>query len=198
MKTIKTSFPILMITLAGLFVAGGLQKATAQDGVSKGKPAVTLTEYGDFQCPACGYYYQMVEKLRDEFGDRLQVEFHHFPLKMHPYAPLASRAAEAARNQGKFWEMYDLLYKNQATWSQGNAQATFIGYARQLNLDMDKFKDQLNSSELQRRIMTEKEQGIKKGINSTPTFFLDGMEINNPRTYSEFKQLIESKLKNTD
>lgn len=186
----------LTVAMLGIFIT--VRPAQAQEQSSKENSQITLVEYGDFQCPACGYYYQMVEKLRDDFSGRLKVEFHHFPLKMHQFAPLASRAAEAARNQGKFWEMYDLLYQNQATWSQGNAQATFIGYAKQLGLDMDKFRDELNSAELQRRVMNEKEEGVKKGINSTPTFFLDGKEINNPRTYEEFKKLIENKLNSTD
>jgi len=79
---------------------------------------VVVDEYGDYQCPPCGQLYPELKQIEKEYGDQIQIVFHHFPLmKIHKNALLAAHAAEAARNQKKFWEMHDLLYRNQKEWS---------------------------------------------------------------------------------
>lgn len=188
---------LLLFAAFGL-VTGQAAAQSSQDQQEKDektkKAAVKLVEYGDYQCPACGYYHKMVEQLKSDFGDQLEVEFNHFPLRQHQYAALAARAAEAARKQGKFWEMHDLLYSNQKEWSQGNATQMITNYAKSIDLDMKQFKMDLNARSTQQAVMKEKKQGIDAGVNSTPTFFLNGKKIETPRSYDAFKQKVTSAL----
>lgn len=164
----------------------------AQQGESGAK--VIITEYSDYQCPACAYFFPIVNKLKHEYGNKLKVNYRYFPLNSHQYAALAARAAEAAHNQGKFKEMHDLLFQNQNYWvSSGNPQSLFIGYARDLGLDIEQFRDELNSAETQRTVMEQKKEGQDAGVNSTPSFFINGNKLAHlPRTYGDFKAIIES------
>jgi protein-disulfide isomerase len=153
---------------------------------------VVLVEYSDFQCPACGAYYPILKRLYQEFGDRMRFVYRHFPLKQHLHAVLAARAAEAAGRQGKFWEMHDLIFEGQSTWTaQNDPEETFIGYARKLRLDIKQFRADLDSREVQNAIEKNEESGNQAGIEGTPTFFLNGVMIQNPRSYDEFKNLIQ-------
>lgn len=180
----------VLSALLMLFFAPGETWAQQQESGAK----VVITEYSDYQCPACGYFHPMVEKLKQEYGDRLKVNYRYFPLNSHQYAALAARAAEAARKQGQFKAMHDLLFENQQYWSSsGNPQAIFIGYARDLGLDMDQFRSDLNSGETQRTVMEEKQEGQRQGVNSTPTFFINGDKLDTlPRTYASFKAVVDS------
>src|SRR5215210_2079374 len=109
----------------------------AKPNVKVSSPVV-LEEYGDYQCPPCGLLFPVLKNIEHEYGDQLRVVFHHFPLtKIHKNAMMAAQAAEAARNQGKFWEMHDRLYGTQNAWSDlADARPTFIEYARQLGLNV--------------------------------------------------------------
>lgn len=190
---------ILIITLfaAGLlFGSATVQEVSAQETTSG---QVTLTEYSDYQCPACAAYHPVVEKLKEDFGDKLKVEYRYFPLNSHQFAFLAARAAEAARNQGKFLEMHDMLFDNQQRWSRsGNPQAQFISYAREIGLDVEQFKNELNAAKTQKNVVEEKKEGQRLGVNSTPTFFVNGEKIErNPQSYEAFRQLIEERLEAT-
>lgn len=182
---------ILLGFLIATFSATG---AMAQESSSNAE--VVLTEYSDFQCPACGYFYPMVEKLKEEYGDKLEVNYRHFPLNSHQFAALAARAAEAARNQGEFDAMHDRLFENQQSWSSsGNPQAVFTGYAQDIGLDMQQFKNDLNSAETQQTVMEQKQEGQNRGVNSTPTFFVNGDMVQQmPRSYEQFKTIIESAM----
>lgn len=193
MKRLLVGTAVIMI-----FAITGFGSSTlAQESPSTTVPKVVLTEYSDFQCPSCQYFYPIVKKLKEDFGDQLKVEYKHFPLNSHQYSALAARAAEAAGEQGKFKEMHDLLFENQTRWSySGNPQALFEQYAKELELDIEQFKSDLNSAGMQKIVMEEKKEGQAKGVNATPTFFVNGSKLeNNPRTYQEFKALIESFIK---
>jgi protein-disulfide isomerase len=137
--------------------------------------AVTLTEYSDLQCPACASFEPAIETVLTEFGDRIRFEYKHFPLPIHSFALQAAVAAEAAGMQGKFFEYKDLMFENQQTWS---ATATpvpfFVGYAEELDLDIDQFRRHMNSSELRDKVQAEMAEGRELGITGTPTFFLNG------------------------
>ncbi|MDZ7691593.1 MAG: thioredoxin domain-containing protein [Balneolaceae bacterium] len=163
---------------------------------SSSNAEVVLTEYSDFQCPACGYFYPMVEKLKEEYGDKLRVNYRHFPLNSHQFAALAARAAEAAGNQGEFDAMHDRLFENQKSWSSsGNPQSVFTGYAQDIGLDIQQFKNDLNSAETQQTVMEQKKEGQNRGVNSTPTFFVNGDIVQQlPRSYEQFKAIIESAM----
>lgn len=157
---------------------------------------VTLIEYGDFECPACAAYFPIVALLREEFKEDLRIAHRFFPLKnIHKNAMIAAQAAYSAGLQNKFWEMHDMLYENQKSWTNTNAKDTFIGYAENLELDMKKFKEDLDASSTKQFIENEANQAASLGVNSTPTFFLNGFKIQNPRDYEAFKKLIQDELK---
>lgn len=155
----------------------------------------TLIEYSDFQCPACGSYYPIVKKISEDMGEQVQFAYRHFPLPQHKNAKLAATVAEAAGKQGKFWEMHDLIFQNQSDWSEEkNASAIFAKYAQELNLDLARFQTDIASEEIKAKIENDSQSGVKAGVNSTPSFFLNGKKLDNPRNYDEFKNAIEQAL----
>jgi protein-disulfide isomerase len=151
-----------------------------------------LVEYSDLQCPACGAYEPLVRQLMKDFDNQMLVVYRHFPLTtVHPHAQLASQATEAAGLQGKFWEMHDLLFDRQNSWANtADTEATFKGYAKELGLDETKFAADLNSETVKKLIQEDADEALRAGIDSTPTFYLNGKKIKNPATYVEFKDLI--------
>ncbi len=155
---------------------------------------VTLVEYGDFQCPACGAYYPIVEQIvASTSPDTLRFVFRHFPLTQHANAIPAAKASEAASLQGKFWDMYNKLYSTQKDWENStDTKTVFVGYAKSLGLDEKKFLSDFESKSIQEVINNQYKGGAKAGINSTPTFFLNGAKIANPQSYDEFKKLIDN------
>ncbi len=163
--------------------------------------AVTLVEYGDFECPACGNYFPILKQLKDEYGQEFTFQFRHFPLtQIHQNAYAAHRAAEAAGKQGKFWEMHDLLYQNQRAWSanagmsQSGAISLFESYAQQLELDMDQYKTDFASTDVNSAINADISAGNELRVSSTPTFFLNGERLENPpSTIQGFLDLIREK-----
>jgi protein-disulfide isomerase len=167
---------------------------TAADHIlGPAKAPVTMIEYGDFQCPACGAYYPLVKRLTEEASTTFRLVFRHFPLPQHANAPLAAQASEAASLQGKFWGMYDLLYSHQNDWnSLADPHQIFDSYAQQLGLDMIKFKADIDSASVQAVIASDQAEGEQIGIDATPTFFVDGTAIANPQSYDAFKSLIEA------
>ena len=157
---------------------------------------VTLIEYGDFQCPACGQYEPIVQKVRTDYADKIAFVYRHFPLSQHKNAKITAYASEAAGKQGKFWEMHDMFYAGQNTWanlSDDKARDVLIKYAETIGLDLKLFNDQMDSSEIKNKVEADSQSGLKAGVNSTPTFILNGKRIQ-PRSYDEFKQLIDQEL----
>lgn len=167
---------------------------------TKGENAkgITLVEYGDFQCPACGGYYPIVEQVVEKYKADISFQFVNFPIaSIHPSAVLAHRSAEAAGNQGKFWEMYNLLYQNQQSWtnlSAGQAGTTFRSYAESLKLDMAKFDTDQKSQATNNIINADIAKGKDAGVTGTPTFFLNGKKIENPSDLEAFNKLIEEAI----
>jgi protein-disulfide isomerase len=137
---------------------------------------VLLEEYGDYQCPPCGMLYPVLKDIEHEYGKQLQIVFHHLPLtKIHKNAMKAAHAAEAARNQGKFWEMHDRLYRNQNEWKDlDDPRPMFVQYARDLGLNADRFTRDLDSPEIEQRITADMQKATSLGINGTPTVLIDG------------------------
>lgn len=159
-------------------------------------PKVTLIEYGDFQCPACAVYEDVVQKIQADFKDTLVFSYRHFPLtQIHQNALLSAKSAEASGRQQKFWEMHDLLYKNQKEWETSPvAKDTFIRYAKELGLDIVKFEKDLSDSAISKKIEDDYKGGVKLKVLGTPTFFLNGKKIDNPGSYDDFKKKIEEVL----
>jgi len=137
---------------------------------------VVLEEYGDYQCPPCGALYPELKKLESEYGNQLQIVFRHFPLeKIHKNAMVAAQAAEAARNQNKFWEMHDRLYRTQDAWKDSyDPRAIFTGYARDLKLNVERFARDFDSTEVKNRITVDMQRGAGVGVTGTPTVFIEG------------------------
>lgn len=158
---------------------------------------VILTEYADFQCPACAAYHPLVKQLLAEFPKDIYFVYRFFPLtNIHQNALLSSQAGFAANLQGKFWQMHDMIYENQKSWvNEGNAMEIFVSYAKKIKLDIDKFKKDINSDETKKFVEGELNQAISIGVNSTPTFFINGKKIQNPRSYDEFKKLVQDQIK---
>lgn len=170
---------------------------SAKDMVTGNKNAkVKLIEYGDFQCPACGAYYPLVKQLMAEEGNNLYFVYRFFPLiNVHPNAFAADQAAYAAFKQSKFWEMYDLLYSNQNDWApSSDPTGTFNDYAKKLGLDIKKFQTDYNSAETKKYVQDSEDTSTSEGINSTPTFILNGVKITNPQNYADFKKLVDDEL----
>ncbi len=168
----------------------------AKDWVKGNREAkVVLIEYSDFQCPACAYYYPLLKKLAEEFGDKIVIAYRHFPLPNHQNAKPAAYATEAAGRQGKFWEMHDLIFDNQKDWSdKRNAEETFVTYANSLRLDIEKFKNDFASPEIKDKVENDYQSGQKARVNATPTFFLNGKKIANPRNYDELRNIINQTI----
>lgn len=170
---------------------------SARDMVRGDKNAkATLIEYGDFQCPACGAYYPLVKQLIDDEKNNLFFVYRFFPLvNVHPNAFAADQAAYAAFKQGKFWDMHDLLYANQSDWAAlQDPTGTFNDYAKKLGLDVNQFKQDYASSETKKYVQDSEDTSTSEGINSTPTFILNGVKITNPQNYAEFKKLVDDEL----
>ncbi|MFT7644746.1 MAG: protein-disulfide isomerase [Candidatus Paceibacteria bacterium] len=152
--------------------------------------AVTLVEYSDFQCPACAAFQAPLSGVLNIYKDNINFEYKHFPLPMHSYAQQAAVAAEAAGQQGKFFEFHDLLFENQQTWADSPIpNSLFIKYAEELGLDIDLFRKHLKSSILLDKVKTDLAEGKRLKVTGTPTFFLNGekMEI---ETYQKFVEQI--------
>src|SRR6185503_9033137 len=126
----------------------------------------------------------------------LKVVFRHFPItQIHQNALLAAKASEAAGIQGKFWEMHDMLYDKQSEWSGGlNAHDFILSYAKTIGLNTTKFDADLNSKAIEEKIIAEYNEGIKLGVEGTPTFFLNGKKLNSPRSLEEFNKMIKDAL----
>lgn len=194
-----------LILLGGSILYSQQVSKQADEGVNieahfKGNPesSIKLVEYSDFQCPACAQFYPYVKSLMEEYGESLSFEYKHFPLiNIHPLAVPAAKAADAAGQQGKFWEMHDKLFENQAVWSKSaNANGFFVQYAEELELDVALFKRHLNSSLISKSIDDSFNEARSLGFTGTPTFVLNG-ETMKFTTFDEFRDQIVSAVEAT-
>jgi 2-hydroxychromene-2-carboxylate isomerase len=152
---------------------GSKDKATLplDDSPSRGAPMakVTVVEFSDFQCPHCAAAHPELVRVLREFDGRVRLVYKYFPLSNHTRAVAAAQAAEAARAQGKFWEMHDLLFEHQRELEEPDIQK----YAAQLGLDMERFTRDLNAEATVKRVEADKALGQRLGIEATPSFFVD-------------------------
>lgn len=181
---------------------GMLSSPIDQNDWTKGAqtPKATVVEYSDFQCPACAAYYPLLEEVFAEYKDRVSFTYRHFPLTQHKNAVVAARAGEAAGYQGKFWEMADLLFKNQIEWadlSNADAAKVFESYAEKLGLDMARFKTDVASEATDNQITADQKSGLLSAVDQTPTLFINGKKISNPRSPEELKALLDDAIKNS-
>ena len=136
---------------------------------------VTLEEFGDFECLPCFILWPALRNLEKDFGEHLAVVFRQNPMPQHSKALDAARASEAAGLQGKFWEMHDLLYLQRATWVRSNdPRAHFNEFARQLQLDVERFKKDIDGEEVAKRVTADRERAAALGLDRTPVIFING------------------------
>lgn len=186
---------IIFLSKAPAVTPGKLSKEVTTDEWMRGEKdsKVTLVEYSDFQCPACRNWEPEINSLINEFGTHIRFVYRNFPLRqIHFNSQISAQAAEAAGLQGKYWEMHNLLFEKQQTWSPQPSdvvKATFAEYAAQLGLNVDQFNKDLTSNKVEGLVNDDYDSGIASGVNSTPTFFLNGLELKQ-KNNDELRNLI--------
>jgi protein-disulfide isomerase len=169
------------------------QNLVRSDSYTFGTGPIIVVEFADFQCPACAVAAPDLLRLKTELKDRIKVVFRHFPLPSHRNSQISAQAAEAAGEQGKFWEMYELLYSKQLEWSDSIAPLNqFKAYAGQLGLDVEKFSAAVTSSKFQAKIERDLQDATALGVNATPTLYVDGQKISQFPSYQVLKAAVES------
>lgn len=204
---------LIIVIIAAIFLSGPQSQTRQADknritdtelllGPKEGRLAVgtpsakvTVVEFADFQCPACGAAYPIVKKIKEEYKDKVYFVFRHFPLPGHKNALQAAYAVEAAASQGKFWEMHDRLFESQEAWSEiNNAQELFKTYAVELGLNTEQFMESIKTRIGKDKISKDQNDGYQMGVNSTPTFFINGEKFTGVVDYEQFKRLLDERL----
>lgn len=200
---------LVILIFVGIFAFTGNDKPSTKDSKSsskaptnnvqgEGKSGVVLVEYGDFQCPVCAQYYPIVKQVQEKYNTEIGVQYRHFPLtSIHQNAFAAARASEAAAKQGKFWEMYDVLFQTQQQWSKASDPIPYFNqYAKQISLDVVKFKTDFTSISVNDLINADMAAGNKLGITGTPTFYLDGKKMEVQPELASFTKQIDAAIAN--
>ncbi len=206
-KTIGIGIVVSIVSVMALF---GIWKLTSKPSVpatvsidvtdddhkvGTASAKITLVEYSDFQCPACRAYHPMIKQVIEKNKDKILFVYRHFPLQLHKNAQAAAAASEAASDQNQFWQMHDKLFEGQNDWADSDKpNDTFIQYAKDLKLDVEKFKKGMGSDRAKSKIKKDQESGVSFGVNSTPSFFLNGTKLDNPRSVEEFGKLIDDQF----
>jgi protein-disulfide isomerase len=152
---------------------------------------VTVVAFSDFQCPFCNRVNPTLAKLLETYPGKVRIAFKHMPLRIHPDAPAAHAAAEAAGRQGKFWEMYDKIFANQRDLKP----ETFERYAQELGLDAAKFKSDAADATVKQRIDADMKEADKLGVAGTPAFFINGRYLSGAQPFESFQKIVDEELK---
>lgn len=169
-------------------------------GYSKGDPDAPLVvqEFADYQCPYCAQFAALTARALDEryvHTGKVRWIFFDFPLQQHANALPAAEAARCAGDQGKFWEMHDVLFARQSEWAgERNPKGRFVGYARVLGLDVGAFESCFGSRRHRDAIRRSYERGVQLGVQSTPTFFVGRQLVRGAATYDDFVRILENAL----
>jgi protein-disulfide isomerase len=175
-------------------VASGLAQAINLEHAPAKGPAtapISLVEFSDFECPFCAQSEPIVHQLLAAYPTQVHFAFKHYPLSMHKESPLAHEAALAAAEQGKFWEMHDVLFAGQDKLSRED----LIAKAKQLNLDVPRFTKDLDSHRFKPQVDADRQEGNRLGVDGTPFFFINGHAISGGVSLADFKGLINAALK---
>ncbi|MBL9104493.1 MAG: thioredoxin domain-containing protein [Myxococcales bacterium] len=167
------------------------------DGAPQRGPAgapVTIVEFGDFECGFCARGHETLEKLRRRYGDKVRVVFRHFPLDFHSHAFLAARASLAAHEEGKFWEFHDRLYAAKARFDE----ETLMAIARDLKLNLKKFKARLDSGDYDAQISADQQLGVTLGVRGTPAYFVNGRAVDGAVPELEFRLVVQEELERAE
>jgi protein-disulfide isomerase len=158
----------------------------------KGAP-IEVVVYSDFECPFCGRVNPSIEKIKEDYGDKVVVAFKHYPLPFHRNAKPAAVASLAAHRQGKFWPMHDKLFANQRALSEDD----LVSYAKDLGLDVAKFEKDMKDPELMKWVESDMAEGQKIGVRGTPATFINGRMVSGAQPYDAFKKIIDDELGNS-
>lgn len=163
------------------------------DGTAtKGNPQaeIYLVEFSDFQCPACKSAQPFVDAITEKYKDKMIFAYRHFPLAQHAFSTNAALAAEAAAKQGKFWEMYSLLFANQEKFNDN----LWKDLANQLKLNPDQFDADMKNADLKTKIDNDQSAGEKFAVTATPTFFLNGKKLD-LNTFTDLEKAVSDLIK---
>ncbi len=152
---------------------------------------IQIVEFSEFQCPYCSRVNPTMDQVKETYGDKVAITFRDFPLPMHKEAGKASEAGHCATDQGKFWEMHDLMFENQ----RGLQVDKLKGYAVEVGLDATAFNECLDSGKYADRVEANKAAGEKVGVSGTPAFFINGQFLNGARPFESFQEVIDGELK---
>lgn len=152
---------------------------------------ITLVEFSDFECPFCSAAVKQVDLIMAAYPKDIKLIYKQYPLSMHPHAEMAAEASLAARDQGKFWEMYELLFKNYRRLSS----TSILAMAKELGLDMDKFKADLDSGKYKAIVTKDMADGDAAGVYGTPAFYIDGKQYNGELSLAALKPIFAAELK---
>ena len=196
----KRYLPFVIIAIVGLAAFGGAamlyrakrpQATVIPKGIGAPKEraeevhmrgpanaAVTLEEFGDFQCPPCGGLEGPLQQIERDYASSLRVIFRNFPFTIHEHAHEAAYAAEAAGLQGRFWEMHDLLYREQAVWAKTkDVQSLFNSYAGMIGLNLERFKKDFGGEQVKAKVESDRKRGEALGVKNTPTIFINNQSV---------------------
>lgn len=158
-------------------------------GASNAK--VTLVEFSDFECPYCSALAPTLGQILKDYAGKVRLVYKQFPLSFHQYAAKAAEASECASEQGKFWEMHDLMFANQSQLSD----TIFSTWAKQLGLNVSKFDSCVSSNKYAARIQADQQLGSQSGVDGTPATFVNGQLVSGAVPYADFKSIIDAALK---
>jgi protein-disulfide isomerase len=157
---------------------------------------LTLVEFGDYQCPYCAAFHPFVQEILNRYPKQVRLEFHHFPLiGIHPNAMAASKAVEAAGQQGRYWEMHDALFQYQNEWSsRPDPKPVFMAIANRIGINGTILVQAMENPQIQARIVKDVEQGDKAGVQAVPAFFINGRQVPVKLSMEDLVQVIEAHL----
>ncbi len=216
----KLMKPIIVIILAvgvaagaAVFLSRGSEKATEASSAAGSAPVradikggghfrgpekaqLTLVEFGDYQCPSCGAYHPFVKEVLSRYPEKLRLEFHHYPLiSIHPNSMAAAMAAEAAGEQGRYWEMHDALFEHQPEWAESrNPEPIFLALAQRIGLNENAFMQAWRSPQIQNRVLEDVGRARALNIEAVPAFFINGEQVHIKLSMQEFVQAIDAHL----
>jgi len=206
-KILTAILVVVVGAMIGLFVianqggapapTGDKTKITRDTSHKTGAGTVTMVEFGDYQCPACGAAYPNVKQLMKDYDGKITFYFRNFPLvNVHQNANASANAAEAAAAQGKFWEMHDKLYETQKELSElSDPTSKFVEYATALGLNVDTFKKAIQDKQYQTVIDQDVADATALNLNGTPTFFFNGTQFTGDSSYASLRDEVESLIK---
>lgn len=151
--------------------------------------SIELVEYGDYECPYCASAHLEIKKVQKQLGNKLKFVFRNFPLtNIHRHALKAAIASEVAGDMNKFWEMHDILFKNQRYLSDED----LVGYAEKIGLDAEIFEKKIPDAKYEEKVEQDLESGLRSGVNQTPSFFINGQKYEGDSSATMILEYLDS------